>query len=343
MGFIKLTYNVRNSIVQINSLIHEIEYGNTFALYRDREEIVVHRGKNFKWVDYSVCDNELTIKVDDTFFHLDFFFEKFLSVFVYNLLDFGNVYLKEFDISNSYYAKLITTNTPIDNYGQGYFRGTIFKPYYHLSNNQKIKQTEMFISNGLNVLKNDECYFKTKKELKEEVCLLIKHIDQKAHFVPNISGYINDYEFIKELIDMGIQILMVDFLISGFNSIFKLKQKFPSIKIWGHRIGYVSLEKFMSMQVLSMLAVLAGIDYLHIGTPVGENILEKSILVKQSTKIKPDFMPIFTKTTPDVIESLLPVFGNRSIYMACGYFRNKNGQILKENISEWNKSFELRI
>ncbi|GHT69785.1 hypothetical protein AGMMS50239_37150 [Bacteroidia bacterium] len=193
----------------------------------------------------------------------------------------------------------------------------------------------MFISHGINILKNDECYLKSKQDIFEESQFLMKHIEGKADFVPNITGYINDYEFIKQLIDIGIEIFMVNFLISGLNSVFHLKQKFPSIKIWGHRIGYIVIEKYVSMQVLGVLALLAGIDYLHVGTPTGKEIDEKNNMLKKLQIISPDFYPIFTKTTPEIIKCLLPVFDSKSIYMACGYFRNQNGEIIERNIDEW--------
>jgi hypothetical protein len=338
MGFIKLTYLIINPIISIESIVHEIEYGSTFALYHDREE-VVHQDGNLKWVTFSISNNKVVIIVNDTFFHMDFFFEKFMAIFIYNLLDFGNIYLDKIDISKSSFQNLVKSNGLIDKYGQKYYKGTIFKPYYHLSNVQKIKQANMFISHGINLIKNDECYLRTKQEIIIETKTLITHIENKAHFVPNITGYINDYDFIKQLIDTGVKIFMVDFLITGLSTIFRLKQNFSSIKIWGHRIGYIVLEKYVSMQAIATLALLAGIDYLHIGTPTNKGIGEKEILIKELQKIKSDFLPIFTKTTPEVIDSLLPVCGENAIYMACGYFRNNKGEIIKNNIEKWSKNF----
>ncbi|MDR2407140.1 MAG: ribulose 1,5-bisphosphate carboxylase [Bacteroidales bacterium] len=339
MGFIKLTYNISNPIVSLDSIIQEIEYGSTFALYQDKEDIIVHQGKSFQWIDYFVQDDEIKIIIQDDFFHPYFFFEKFMTVFVYNLLDFGRIYLKEIDISSSVFRNQIQKNNPLDKYGQEYLKGTIFKPYYHLSNNQKIEQAKIYISDGINILKNDECYMKSKQELFEESRLLMKHIEGKAYFVPNITGYISDYDFIKQLMDIGIKIFMVDFLISGLSPVFHLKQKFPVIKIWGHRIGYIVIEKYVSMQVLAVLSILSGINYLHIGTPTNKELEAKKDLVNNLWAINPDFLPIFTKTTPEIIENLLPVFCDKSIYMACGYFRNKKGEIIEKNVKEWNNIF----
>ncbi|GHT69787.1 hypothetical protein AGMMS50239_37160 [Bacteroidia bacterium] len=141
MGFIKLTYNIQNPKVSVDSFIQEIEYGSTFALYKNREDIIVHKGKDFKWIDYSIQKDNIEISVQDSFFHTDFFFEKFMTIFVYNLLDFGYIYLWEIDISNSSFKSQICTNKIFTKCGKKYFKGTIFKPYYHLSNEQKVGQS----------------------------------------------------------------------------------------------------------------------------------------------------------------------------------------------------------
>ena len=339
MGYINLIYEIKNQKISKESIIQEIEYGSTFALYNKKEDIISLKSKSLKWIEWNQNNEETEVKVEDSFFDIDYFFEKFLTVFVFNLLDFGDVKLKYLDITNSIFKKYIVSNGHLSKLNQNYFKGSIFKPYYHLSIEERFRQAELFISNGINVIKNDECYFRSKLEIQKESELVLKCIDNKAYYIPNITGYIGDYEFIKKLINIGVEVFMVDFIITGYSSVYRLKQKFPNIKIWGHRIGYSVLERFMSMQAVSLLALLAGIDLLHIGTPTITTIKDKEILYNELINLKPNFLPIFTKTTPEILNNLIPIFKNEAIYMSCGYFRNRTGELDKERINIWKESF----
>ena len=110
---------------------------------------------------------------------------------------------------------------------------------------------------------------------------------------------------------MGINIFMIDYLISGFGPVFGLKKRYPKISIWGHRIGYEAIKGNISMDALLTIAQLSGV-----------------------------FKPIFTITTPQVLDYLLPVFGDDAIYLSCGYYRDQDGSIDWDKVRSWCDSFK---
>ena len=334
MGQIKLEYKIEEIITPIETIISEFEYGSTFALYPSYEKIMPTGTGELKWIEYRHSENLLEVWFDDSFWEMEFFFEKFMTLCLYNLSDFGTICLNKIDISSSRLQDIISLRdgsiitTPLV--------GTIFKPYYHQTVKEKILQAKQFIDLGFNIFKNDECYFISKKELIEETSHIYKAIGNNAYFIPNISSIITDFDLIKQLIEMGVNIFMVDYLISGLGSVYKLKQFFPQITIWGHRIGYHPIKSSISMEALCTLAQLAGIDFLHIGTPTPKDIFNCEHLVNKQKKYNSRFKPIFTKTTPSILQELFSTFGSDAIYLACGYFRNQKGEI------EWEKVKELR-
>lgn len=339
MGYIKLEYTIENQILSIEKIIQEIEYGSTFALYNNKEEVIPNGENSLKWVKWSQVGDKTIIEVDDSFFDIEFFFEKFITVFIYNLLDFGNVKLNRIDVSNSVFKTHIKPTQTPSKLGQNFFNGSIFKPYYHLPIEERLKQAELYTANGINMLKNDECYFRTKKEILEESNLILQHIKNKAYYIPNITGHIHDFDFIAHLINIGIEVFMIDFIVTGYSSIFRLKQKFPHIRIWGHRVGYFAIKSNISMQATSILALISGIDFLHIGTPTVANVNERFKLYKELSDLNPGFLPIFTKTTPEILQSIIPIFKDNAIYLSCGYFRNHAGKINWEKVKLWSKYF----
>ena len=340
MGYIKLHYTIKNTKLPLEKIIQEIEYGSTFALYNHKEDIITNELLPLKWVTWVKEGDETILIIEDSFFEIDFFFEKFLSIFVYNLFDFGDIKLNKIDIHKSKLLKYIKPVNSLSKFGKGYFTGSIYKPYYHLPLEERIEQAKLYTDNGLNMLKNDECYFKNKSEIIVEATSLLKVMDSKAYYIPNVTSYLNDYEYINELIALGVEIFMVDFMICGFNQIYRLKQNFPNIKIWGHRIGYAALENNVSMQVISILALISGIDFLHIGTPTSRNVFQQYKLYKELSGLKQGFLPIFTKTTPEILQSILPVFKDNAIYMSCGYFRDNSGIINWDNVRIWSEVFK---
>ena len=344
MGTVILRYSFNKLIIPFDTLANEIEYGTTFALYRDREDIIPLRGDGLQWISWRVEDKNFIIEVDDVFLEEGYIFEKILVTFLYNLLDFGMLQLISIDLSKSSYSSNINAHQKVI---PKYFRrlaknsilGTILKPYYHLSLKQKIKMAERFTYMGIELLKEDETFLVPESRLMKEAEAIQSAINGSGYYIPNITHYIYNYRVVEKLLKLGIELIMVDFLVTGFRPIFNLKQKFPELSVWGHRVGYWSLKKFISMEAIGILAVLAGIDFLHVGTPKNEKeAKDKLQLVSKLQTIKPQFIPVFTKTTPEILQEILSQFNGTTVSMACGYFRNDEGLIDWDKVQKWIKS-----
>lgn len=340
MGKIKLEYIVKRKRAPINVIVSEFEYGSTFALYNNREEMLPSGLGTMKWVEYDYLDGCLSIWIDDSFWIEDFFFEKFFSICLYNLSDFGHIYLNKIELSQSNFNTLISRerNNIIAN---RLLIGTILKPYYHQTLKEKKETSLKFTELGCNLIKNDECYFLRKDKLILESKQIQDLIGDNSFFVPNITSYIHDFDFVKSLFDVGIKIFMVDYLIVGFSAVYRIKKQFPEIILWGHRVGYDVLNNYISMDSICTLAQMSGIELLHVGTPKYDIIeMNKCIrLIKEQKTLNKNFKPIFTKTTPEITHNIYPVFGNDGIYMACGYFRDNHGILDWEKVKEWCNIF----
>jgi ribulose 1,5-bisphosphate carboxylase large subunit-like protein len=215
--------------------------------------------------------------------------------------------------------------------------GTIFKPYYHLSLSEKTDMAVRFVDMGLNLIKEDETFFASVSRLLKEAQAIQSAIEGRGTYVPNVTHYIHDYRTIEKLLDSSIRIVMVDFLVTGFRPIFNLKQQFPEICVWGHRVGYWTLERFITMKALGTISVLSGLDFLHIGTPGNvKNAVDKLHLLSSLRAVNPELIPVFTKTTPEVLSETMNVFNNTTkVLMACGYFRKEEGKINWERVQRW--------
>lgn len=129
----------------------------------------------------------------------------------------------------------------------------------------------------------------------------------------------------------------MSYLITGFSQIRRLKQNFPQFKIWGHRVGYSSLENIVTMNALSKIALLSGIDYLHLGTTLQKDKLdEQNNLIKNIRTFNSGFMPIFSKTSPEILQLLFSNLSKEIIVLACGYFRNEwTSEINWKQVNKW--------
>ena len=344
MGLITLKYDIGRLVVPPSIVMNEIEYGTTFALYHDREKIIPLLGSGLQWISWEMENTTLILKVDDDFLGNDYVFEKLLVAFLHNLLDFGELRLVSIDLSDSFYFQYINDQYRVPKYFQvprkNLLLGTIFKPYYHLSLVEKIEMVKRFTDMGIDLIKEDETFFASENKLLQEARAIQSAIQRRGHYIPNVTHYVHDYQIIEKLLNSGIEIVMVDFLVTGFRPILRLKQKFPEICVWGHRVGYWALAKFISMEVLGTLAVLAGIDFLHIGTPNNDKDAENSLqLVSRLRNMRPQFAPVFTKTTPEILRGMAGMFDGTTVFMACGYFRDEQTTAIDwEKVKTWASS-----
>ncbi len=338
MGNIKLTYQQINGLVTAELVALEIEKGLTFELKKNGEEIIIPPLDNpcrVKWI----CDGDrITITVDDTFFNNHSFFDALLTTFIYNLQDFGKLRLESIEVVNSDLdsCRLKPKKTL---FGDEILLGTVLKPYY-MPLTEKLAIARKLASYGLNIIKEDETYLVSKEQIIADCQAFRAELSSDMVYVPNITSYVNDYSFIDQLMYRNIKIAMVNILVAGLGNISKLKMRFPELTIWGHRVGYTTIESVLSMRALAVIAVVAGIDFLHIGTPVkNEEIQNSSRIISNARGLNPNFRAIFSKTSPEVMRPLIRKFGSSSVIMACGYFRhNYRADLDFMRVEKWVKT-----
>ncbi len=342
MGSIELKYEIRRLDVSPDELVNEIEYGTTFALENGQETVIPLRGGSLSWLKWDCDKHWLVVDVDSSFLSHETFFEKFMAAFIYNLTDFGDLILTSIGVRGDSPVCCRPGAVSSDAFATDLVLGTILKPYYHLSLEDKLEQVAQFVHRGLGVIKEDETYMVSEQRLRREAEAIQAVMVDSAIYVPNVTHYVHNFALIEHLIDSGIRVVMLDFLVCGFRPILNLKQRFPKLGVWGHRVGYSSIHRLISMEALGVLALLSGISYLHLGTPRSHSELERrSRLADQLLTIDPGFRPVFTKTTPTSLREMISDFGRRAIYLACGSIRDiSSGKIDWQKVDEWVSSVD---
>lgn len=323
MGKIYFTYEIIHLDIDVKQIAGEIEYGITFSLNDDCESITFPQYRGLNWLRWQLNGNILVLEVDDQFFNEDSVFEKVWTTFLLNLMDFGKLKLVDVDVSQSFLAARFAPN--VFEFKESPILGSILKPYYQ-SLIKKKEVVSTLVSQSLQIIKEDETYLVDKQLVLSHSISLQKSCCQRGYYIPNVTSFIYDYEFIKKLInESGIRIVMVNFLVCGLGSVFRLKKEFPLLGIWGHRVGYSAIENQVSVQALSQLATSAGIDFIHIGTPKNNSFYnEKQEIIESINKIR-QAKVVFTKTTEKTIGDLVSHFSDRAVYMACGSLQNDDG------------------
>ena len=90
------------------------------------------------------------------------------------------------------------------------------------------------------------------------------------------------------------------------------------------------------MNALGKLAILAGVDYLHIGTKLNDIEIENQLkFVQEAKSINHNFLPIFSKLSSSTSQKILSKFGNQAIHLFCGSFRDSNnGDFSWSNVND---------
>lgn len=338
MGTIRFHYSINNLDVGIEQLISEIEYGNTFILRTGGESMISLSGGDLKWLDWHYGDDCLDLTVDDDFFCDDNIFDKILTNFVYNLADFGSLTLEQIDFTQSKWKNLVPNREPGLKAAKNIYMGTVIKPYYHTSLPEKVAFISRLADLGFGFVKEDETYLVDSETLAFEALAIHSAVGSKIHYVPNITAHVDDIALIERLLANGIDTMMVNILVAGFNHIKKIVQMFPELKLWGHRVGYSLIERHMSVRAFSQLSLLAGISYLHVGTPSSvQEAIKKNELCQDLKNVTGAFMPIFSKTSPEIIRMIREEIKPPMILLACGYFRNADGTLNWQKVEHWTE------
>jgi len=318
----------------------ELNRGLAFIISRTDENDVAIAGEWKGWVTTTLRGNNIYIYVDNSFF-CSCVFEQILISLWTNLLDFGEVQLEEFQLSDNVH-KLLTSGNFNKRSDEkllrinGPYFGTVFKPSFSLSLSEKLSIAEKFASIGGTFIKEDETYLTEKSKLLKESKIIqdtMNSVSDCCFYVPNVTPYLLDNYFLQKLYNVGIRIVMVNYLIAGLPAVYKISKRNKKLLFWGHRVGYKSIERYISMQAVAQLAAYSGMNMIHIGTPLfskTRSVAERIAIVRSILSVNPHVLPVFTKVSLEIIPSLINVFSPRTIIMVCGFIRTKGSLDLKK-------------
>ena len=320
----------------------ELNRGFAFRVSKEIETIVPLEGVWKGWVSSEIKDKDIYVYIKDDFFYNFGIMEQILTSLWANSLDFGQVRLEDFRLSKKIHYSLfkeVSYPSFIPKNG-GPFVGTIYKPSYGLTLKEKVEIAKKFATVGGTFIKEDETYFINKEKILEEAEVIqnsMNKISSNCYYIPNVTHYILDDEFLDRLYDVGIRIVMVNYLITGLPVTYKIRKQNKKLIFWGHRVGYEAIKHYISMKAIASLAVYGGINIIHVGTPLFANfsdIKERLDILKRIKNINPAVLPVFTKVDFDIVEDLIKMFGTSIIIMVCGSIR-------KEGVINWKMMKKL--
>ncbi len=330
----------------------ELNRGLAFIISQTDEKVVTLSGEWEGWVTTTVRGNNVYVYVDDRFFSDGCILEQILTSLWTNLLDFGEIRLEEFKLSDELHSLLIPDNLNKPSIQEllrinGPYFGTVFKPSFALSLFEKINIAQKFASKGGFFLKEDETYLIEKSKLlkeSESIQRAMNTVSDHCLYVPNVTSHILDDHLYQELREIGIKIVMVNYLITGFPTVYKVLKRNKDMLFWGHRVGYKSIERYISMKAVALLAIYSGMSVIHIGHPffsADNSIKERLSILRAMDEVNPDVIPVFTKSSSQGVPNLLRLFGKNIIIMACGSIRT-NGYLDWGKIEKWIKQDKVK-
>lgn len=317
----------------IEKVSEELNRGLTFIVSQTDEKVVTIAGEWKGWVTTAIRGNNVYIYVDDGFFS-SCVLEQILTSLWANLLDFGEIRLEEFQLSDNLHAFLSSGNLNKQSIQKlvrinGPYFGTVFKPSFDLSFTEKLNIAEKFANIGGVFIKEDETYLIEKSRLLKESKFIqraMNAVSNHCFYVPNVTPYLLDDNLFQELYEIGIRVVMVNYLIIGLPIVHKILKRNKKLLFWGHRVGYKSLQRYISMKVVALLATYSGMNIIHIGTPFfseNNSVKECVTVLKSINKVNTGVIPVFTKASFHIISDLIKSFGKKIIIMAGGPVRTK--------------------
>jgi ribulose-bisphosphate carboxylase large chain len=163
--------------------------------------------------------------------------------------------------------------------------GTIVKPKVGLNEIEHAKVCGQAWAGGLDVVKDDEnltsmVFNKFEKRIDETLKIRDKvenDTGEKKIYMPNITAPLSVMEERADyVIDHGGEYIMLDILTVGFSALQEIRDYLDdkNIVIHAHRAMHAALTRNkkhgMTMQALSKIMRLIGMDQLHTGTVVGK-------------------------------------------------------------------------
>lgn len=336
MGTARLTYSTRGD-VPLAMLVADIEHGVTFRRYVDREDVVLPARSANRWVEAEPTQDGFRLHVDDEFLlPTGLMLQKLITVLLFNCQDYGVVRLEDVDLRDSALGRDLRPPEG-DGWGAGPKFATVVKPYFHLDVHQRVGLLARWQEAGFDAVKEDECFI-----VPAEVSLAIARaarpvLEAGLRYVPNVNGFIHDYEAMRALAAAGVRTVLVNSVVVGLSSVVDLRRQVPELEVWTHRVGYEALADQLSVRAFTQLAVLAGSSVVHVGTPLSESeALAKRPFAPFAFRDKGWFRPVFSKLTPETLDVASGCFGRDGIYLTCGYLRDgRTGELDQRQIRAW--------
>lgn len=337
MGNISLSYSVSGD-ASLAALLSDIEYGVTFRRHIDVETPVLPQQAENTWVSRADSPSGLVLVVDDEFLlPAELALPKLMTALLFNCQDFGDIRLEDVSLNDSALRAGLRTGNA-DGWGDGPKFATVVKPYFHLTTRERVDMLARFQEAGFDAVKEDECFIVAAETILEIVQAARSVINAGLRYVPNINGFISDFDALRRIAAAGVRTVLVNPVVVGWNSVIELRRQVPDLEVWTHRVGYSTLGHRISVRAFTKLAVLAGSSVIHIGTPLSQRAAE------EQTAFAPYafddggwFRPVLSKLAPDTLQLATAAFGADGIYLTCGQLRDLDtGQLDDDRLREWS-------
>lgn len=343
----KVTKNGKCAKKIAEMITEELNKGLSFVLSETDEKTVSLRGKRKLWATTFIDKDRIYLYIDDEFFRGYCGVDRILTCLWANLLDFGHLQLEDIQLSKKVHHLLFS---PIQGKIcfqelvkiKGPYFGTIYKPSFGLSLKEKVTIATKFASLGGTFIKEDETYFVSKDKLIKHSKIIqeaMNKVSDCCFYVPNVTPYLMDEKVFQKLCEIGIQIIMVNYLIVGLPTLHAVGRKYRNMLFWGHRVGYKALQKCISMKAMASIAAYCGADIIHVGTPFLSSdisIRECVGTIEAMKRVKKEVLPVFTKMSIQLTPKLVELFGKDIIVLACGGLRT-NGTLNWRKVKRWIK------
>lgn len=324
-------------------MLRDLFYGQAFRLYRDHEVVVELTTESYEetmtWEGLRDEREWLSVRVPTTQFP-DSSLTAIVNQVWGNPLDYGDFRLEAID------PKLIGALRPrrsspllsrMEKAGRP-FLATVLKPSWHLTLEERIRIATEFVTQGGDLVKEDETYFPQPERLIRESSEIQHALDLISDskrglgvYVPHISGSATNQAVLDKLESVGVQAAMISYLSVGLDTVRRIAEN-TGFFLWGHRVGYEAYRTTLGMGALAQLAWGAGFNGLHIGTPLISNsheLCQAMSVVEQLRDLNASYgastWPIVSKTTEEISDSLVRALGPDIILLACGAFLSPSG------------------
>ena len=354
--YFELTYSCTKELWQqhetVTAMVEDMLWGQTFRILPSQEEIIHLNTESIKG---NVNTGEE--KNQRQWFSVNVPRERFASNSMTsmhiqawgNVLDYKGIRLESIDHDwvigmrpkRSEYSR-------IKSYEKKPLLATVLKPSWSLSIQERIEIACDFVALGGDLIKEDETYIPPTERILQEAIEIQSALDSLHSckrglgiYIPNITSILGDRRALDQLANGGVQTGLIAFLLAGMDSIRDFARNNRDWFLWGHRVGYESMHYSLSITAMIQLGYAMGLSAVHVGTPfIRQNasviITNKAVeeINKLSEKGKDRYIPIFSKTTAEILPTLISLFGSECIMLACGEFRRR-GSLNKKLIEAW--------